>query len=66
MDGVIDIRSIKLSNHIAGTRLLRVLWQVITGRQVGVAEIALSHLRKNNGYNDPALVAGFEDDHPQD
>jgi hypothetical protein len=61
MDGLILIRSVTLSNHIARTQqpegvvasYHRALW--------GVAEIALSHLRKSESYKQPALVEGIEE-----
>jgi len=45
---------------------MRVSWQVITGHHEGVAEIALSHLRKNESYKEPVLVEGIRGHHPHD
>jgi hypothetical protein len=53
MDSLIVIRSIMLSNHIAGCDYLRVTGQVIIRRKECVAGITLSHLTKSNGYKEP-------------
>jgi hypothetical protein len=66
MDGLIDIRSVMLSNHIAGCDYLRVMGQVIIRRKECVAGITLSHLTKSNGYKEPELVGGNGGKHPQD
>jgi hypothetical protein len=66
MDGLMLIRSVTLSNHIARTGLpggvvasyFRALW--------GVAEITLSHLRKIKGYKEPVSLDGIRGHHPQD
>jgi len=50
MDGLIIIRSITLSNHIARHGNLRESWQDYHWALRGVAEITLSHLRKEDGY----------------
>jgi hypothetical protein len=44
----------------------RVLWQVITGRKGCVAEIKLLHLRRKEGYKEPALFEGIRGQYPQD
>jgi hypothetical protein len=60
MDGLIVIRSITLSNLIAETRLPEgVVAKVVTWALRSVAEITLSHLRKKDGYKEPALVEGI-------
>jgi hypothetical protein len=66
MDGLIHIRSVTLSNQIERTRLPEGV--VASHHQAlrSMAEIMLSHLRKNEGYKKPALVEGFEGQHPQD
>jgi len=62
MDGLILIRSIILSNHIARMRLPGGVMATYHRALRGVAKIALSHLRKNRGYKEPALVDGIERD----
>jgi hypothetical protein len=46
---------------LQGRNKLTVLWEVITRAQSGMAEITVSHLRKNEGYKEPGLVEGFEE-----
>jgi len=65
MDGLILIRSITLSNHIAGTQfpegvVARYHWTLR-----GVAAISLSPLRKGTGYKEPALFKEIRGHHPQ-
>jgi len=59
MDGLIIIRSLTLSNHIAETRLPEGVVASYHQAQRGVAEIVLSHIRKHGGYKEPALVEGM-------
>jgi hypothetical protein len=66
MDGLIVIRSVMLSNHIAGCDYLRVTGQVIIRRKECVAGIMLSHQTKSNGYTEPELVGEMGGKHPQD
>jgi len=66
MDGLIHIRSVTLSNHIARMRLTEGIVASYHRALKGVATIALSHLRKSEGYNEPVLVEGIEGHHPQD
>jgi hypothetical protein len=49
-----------LSNHITKTRLPEgVVPKVITQALRSVAEITLSHLKKNEGYKEPVLAKGI-------
>jgi len=66
MDGLILIRSVTLSNHIARTQLPEGVVASYHRALKGVAVIALSHLRRSEGYKEPALVKGIEGHHPQD
>jgi len=60
MDGLIVSRSVTLSNHIAVTQLPEGVVASYYRALMGVAAIALSHLRKSEGYKEPALVKGIE------
>jgi len=66
MDGLIHIRSITLSNHIARTQLPEGVVASYHRALKGVAAIALLHLRKSEGYKGPALVERIEGHYPQD
>jgi hypothetical protein len=59
MDGLILIRSVMLSNHVARTRLPEGVMASYHWALRGIAKIALSHLRKSEVYNEPALVRGI-------
>jgi hypothetical protein len=60
MDGLIVIRSVMLSNHIAKTQLPEgVVAKVITRVLRSMAKIMLSHLKKNDGYKEPVLAEGI-------
>jgi hypothetical protein len=59
MDGLILVRSVMLSNHVARTRLPEGIMASFHRALRGMAEIALSHLRRGEVYNEPALVRGI-------
>jgi len=59
MDDLILVRSVMLSNHIARARLPEGILASYHRVLRGMAEIALSHLRKSEVYNEPALVRGI-------
>jgi hypothetical protein len=65
MDGLILIRSVMLSNHIARTRLPEGVMASCHWVLRGEAEITLSHLRKSEGYTEPALLEVMREQHPQ-
>jgi hypothetical protein len=43
-----------------------VLCQVVNGHYEGVAKITLSHLGVNEGYKEPVLVEGIEEEDSDD
>jgi hypothetical protein len=53
------------SNHIARTRLPEGVMASCHWVLRGEAEITLSHLRKSEGYAEPALLEGMREQHPQ-
>jgi hypothetical protein len=59
MDGLIVIRSVTLSNYIAKTRRPEGVMISYCQALRGVVEITLSHLGKNEGNKEPALVEGM-------
>jgi len=59
MDGLILIRSVLLSNHVARTQLPEGVVASYHRALRVMAKIALSHLRKSEGYKEPALVEGM-------
>ena len=59
MDGLILIRSVTLSNHVARTRLPDGVVASYHRALGGAGEIVLSHLRRNEGYKEPAVVEGI-------
>jgi hypothetical protein len=66
MDGLIVIRSVTLSNHIARARRCEGVVASYSRALRGIAEIELFHLRKGKGYKEPALVKGMGGHHRQD
>jgi hypothetical protein len=55
MDGLILIRSIMLSNHVARKQLPEGVMASDHRALRGMAEVALSHLRKSEGYKEQGL-----------
>jgi hypothetical protein len=59
MDGLIVIRSLMHSNLIAEMLLPEGVVASYHRALRGVAEITLSHLRKNRGHKEPVVVEGM-------